>query len=113
MIRLSLVGILHPPFFWGGGIIIFYYQTGRIGVNDFFRSFPPERQQSNRHEVGPFTPTLGSCSSRFNSNEVNINKIFEINKRETVYILFYVKNLAFFPQVESETKNGTLQIYKI
>ena len=46
---------------------------------------------------------------------VLINKcmLLEINKRETVYILFYVKNLAFFPQVESETKNGTPQIYKI
>ena len=62
--------------------------------------------------LGHSHPTLGSCSSRFNSNEVHINKIFEINKRETVYILFYVKNLAFFHRLSQKQRMEHLRFIK-
>lgn len=80
-------------------------------VNDSSRRFPSEMQQSKRSVLGHSDPTLDSDISKSNSNDVQLIKRLNFQKKNIRHLL-YLKNLVLFLQVESETKNGTPQIYK-
>ena len=72
-------------------------------------------QHNGRQVLGTSYPSPDSYLSKLYSNHVHINKTVKISKRETLHALIldtHMKNLALFPQVESETKNVTFQIYK-
>lgn len=76
-------------------MLVFYCPTGEIGIKDLFRSFPCKIQQSERHALGGSAPTVNSYVSKFNSNDVHINKRVEISKRETVDTFILKKSSTF------------------